>query len=155
MRSWKALLLALLVAVALVPLAGLAQEQPAGATLRVSIAGLRSQRGNVGCALWGSRTGFPGDADRALQKARGRFGRSEGVATCTFENVEPGHYAVSVGHDENENGRLDRNFVGIPIEGWGVSNDAPARMAPPEWDDAVFSVEGRRKLILVTMRYGI
>ncbi len=136
------------------PVVGLAQERSEGGTLRVSIVGLRSREGNIGCALFASRDGFPGEPDRAVQKARGRFGRSAGVATCTFENVPPGRYAVSLGHDENDNGHLDRNFFGIPTEGWGVSNDARPHMAPPRWDDAVFEFSGDRKLILITVRYG-
>jgi uncharacterized protein (DUF2141 family) len=154
-RTRTAFALALLAAAAAVPIVVAAQEQPSGSTLRVTVAGLRSQRGNIGCAIFGSREGFPGDAERAVSKVRGRWGRSAGVATCTFENLAPGRYAVAVGHDENENGRLDKNIVGIPVEGWGVSNNAPARMGPPAWDEAVFDVEGSRQLILVTVRYGL
>ncbi len=44
--------------------------------------------------------------------------------TVVFENLAPGEYGISVVHDENENGDLDKNFVGIPKEGFAFGNNA-------------------------------
>ena len=44
-------------------------------------------------------------------------------ARCVFEDVTPGTYAVVVLHDENDNRQCDRNRLGIPLEGYGVSNN--------------------------------
>ncbi len=160
--------LRLLTALLLVPLswatAASAQEaeggdgqevETTGGTLRVHIIGLRNDEGIIGCLLYRSADGFPGEADKAVQKVVGEISRrNRRTATCVFRNVPAGRYAVTVGHDENSNRRMDRNAVGIPTEGWGTSRDAPARFGPPSFDDAVFRFDGRRKLILVTMRYG-
>jgi len=134
-----------------------AQEAPpsTGGTLRVHIIGLRSDDGYIGCLLYRGAAGFPGGAERAVQKVAGTYGRTNRrTATCTFRNVPAGNYAVAIGHDENGNRRMDRNAVGIPTEGWGTSRDAPANFGPPNYRDAVFEFNGRRQLILATMRYG-
>jgi uncharacterized protein (DUF2141 family) len=150
----------------LIPLAASAQEETqqteegqeaeeTGGTLRVHIVGLRNDDGYIGCLLYRSAEGFPGDPDQAVQMVVGEYGRrNRRTATCTFRNVPAGRYAVTVGHDENGNRRMDRNLVGIPTEGWGTSRDAPARFGPPSFSDAVFRFNGRRQLMTVTMRYG-
>lgn len=52
-------------------------------------------------------------------------------AQLVFNNVPPGTYAVSVFHDANNNNQLDKNFLGIPKEGYGASkNDLPFASAP-------------------------
>ncbi|RLB51356.1 MAG: hypothetical protein DRJ42_16985 [Deltaproteobacteria bacterium] len=126
-----------------------------GGTIRVHIVGLRNDRGHIGCLLYAAAAGFPGDPDRSLQKTVGRLGRDHRTATCTFRDVPAGRYAVTFGHDENGNRTLDTNLIGLPIEGWGVSNDAPARFGPPEYADAAFDFDGRRKLVVASMRYGL
>lgn len=57
-----------------------------------------------------------------------------------FTNVPDGTYAVSLFHDEDENGELTTNFLGIPKERYGASNNAPANFGPPKWKDAKFEV---------------
>jgi len=47
-------------------------------------------------------------------------------------------YAVSVFHDENYNGKLDTNLLGIPREGVGASNDARGNFRPPKFGAAAF-----------------
>ena len=44
-------------------------------------------------------------------------------AICQFNDIPPGTYAIAVFHDENANGKLDKNFLGIPCEGYGASNN--------------------------------
>jgi len=58
----------------------------------------------------------------------------------TLSGVTPGYYALSVFADMNTNGKLDRNFLGIPGEPTGASNDARGRFGPPAFLDAVFHV---------------
>jgi uncharacterized protein (DUF2141 family) len=75
-------------------------------------------------------------------------------AACVFEGLAPGAYAVAVVHDENGNGRLDKNFVGIPSEGYGVSNNRTYAMASPKWDESRFTLALREAAVLrVSLRY--
>jgi len=55
------------------------------------------------------------------------------------KNLSFGEYAVKVFHDENENGELDTNFLGIPKEAYGFSNNPPARFGPADWNEAKFN----------------
>jgi uncharacterized protein (DUF2141 family) len=59
-------------------------------------------------------------------------------STCTFDALAEGTYAIACFHDENHNGRLDRNFLGVPTEGTVVSNHAKGTLGPPKFDDAKF-----------------
>lgn len=61
--------------------------------------------------------------------------------SITFDNLPAGQYAITVLHDENDNGKLDSNFFGIPKEGVGFSNNASATFGPPSWEKAKFKLE--------------
>lgn len=70
-----------------------------------------------------------------------------------FTGVKPGKYAIALLHDENDNGKADRAMGMMPKEGYGFSRDAPVRMGPPRFRDAVFDlVEGVERLT-IRMRY--
>jgi uncharacterized protein (DUF2141 family) len=70
-----------------------------------------------------------------------------------FENIPSGKYAISVIHDENGNGELDSNFMGIPKEGFGFGNDAMGMFGPPSFEDAIIQCEGTDKAVSVKLRY--
>jgi hypothetical protein len=54
-------------------------------------------------------------------------------ARCDFEDIAPGTYALVISHDENTNGKLDTNWLGVPTEGYGFSNDATALLGAPSF----------------------
>ena len=66
-----------------------------------------------------------------------RYGRVT-IARCDFEGIPAGTYALVVLHDENMNGKVDTNWIGIPKEGYGFSNDAKASFSAPSFKDASF-----------------
>jgi uncharacterized protein (DUF2141 family) len=64
-------------------------------------------------------------------------------AVCRFTGIASGTYAIAAYHDENANGKLDRNFIGIPSEPYGMTNDArPVVFAAPTFDAAKFVYQG-------------
>lgn len=65
----------------------------------------------------------------------------DGESEANLTNMPVGIYAVSVYHDEDNDGELD-TILGIPTEATGSSNDAPARFGPPKWCDAKFELKG-------------
>ena len=75
-----------------------------------------------------------------------------GTTVITFPGIPADDYAVQAFHDENHNRRVDRALFGIPKEGVGFSNDAPIRMSPPKWTDAVLRF-GTDQTIQLKMRY--
>jgi len=111
--------------------------QDAGSSIEVEIIGIDNSDGQMLIGLYDSE-------DSWLEKrVQGTFGKIiDGKSTATFENIPDGSYAISVFHDENNDGKLETNFLGIPSEDTGSSNDAPARFGPPKWEDAKFEVKG-------------
>jgi uncharacterized protein (DUF2141 family) len=64
----------------------------------------------------------------------------EGENVIAVPGVPKGTWAVLVYQDENGNGELDRNFIGIPKENYGFSRDAASKFGPPGFDEAAIQV---------------
>jgi uncharacterized protein (DUF2141 family) len=124
---------------------------PQGGVIYVEVVGLRNNKGQVFCALYASTEGFPKDSQNAIHRDTSSI--SEKKASCEFSGIEPGTYAVSVFHDENSNGKLDTNFLGIPREGVGASNDARGHMGPPKFHAAQFQFSGGRLNLKIAINY--
>ena len=125
-----------LIAIALLCAPAARSDGPTSNQIRVDILGLRNDHGTVNCLLFNSADGFPNDGDKAVQHMKSII--EHGRAACEFDEPRPGTYAIAFIHDENENGKLDTNFLGMPSEGVGASNDAKATFGQPKWDDAKF-----------------
>ena len=97
-----------------------------------------SNKGQVRCAVyqsedtWLSKKVVTGTSAKVLGKR----------AICVFRGLKPGRYAISAYHDEDEDGRLDTNFLGIPKEDYCASRDARGRIGPPAFSDAAFRYAG-------------
>ena len=120
-------------------------------TIHADIAGLHNDKGHVLCAIFSTPADFPRQAEKAVARTSAVI--SGGRAVCEFTNVGPGRYAISVIHDENDNGKMDTKFFGIPREGVGASNDARGRFGPPKFEDAAFQFGGGRLDLKITVAY--
>jgi uncharacterized protein (DUF2141 family) len=107
-------------------------------TIEVAVSGIDSADGTVGIALWDGDLGFPEDIEHALDTAYVTI--ENGTARTRFELLAPGTYAVTVFHDQNDNRRFDKNWIGMPREAWGVSNHVRPRLRAPRFDEAQFEV---------------
>ena len=116
--------------------------------LRVVINGLRNDKGTVYMTVYNDATFFPRQTEKALTASIISAEQSETI----FISLPFGEYAVSVFHDENNNGRIDTGFFGIPREGVGASNNKMG-IGPPSFMDAVFLFEEKQKTITIDMRY--
>jgi uncharacterized protein (DUF2141 family) len=113
---------------------------------------LRNSKGNFRCALFTSGDGFPNQYEKAAMTASPAI--VAGRAVCSFSNVPVGSYALAVLHDENNNMKMDNAQTGMPLEGFGASNDVePGPMSPPNFQDAVFKVDGQPLKMTVLVRY--
>ena len=106
--------------------------------------GVRNSRGVVGVLIFQSPRGWPEETSAAFRSKA--VPAHEGVTTIRFDDLPPGDYAAVVLHDENENMKLDRNFFGVPREGWGMSNNPKAHAKAPEFSSARFSFQGDSRL---------
>ncbi|WP_267382955.1 DUF2141 domain-containing protein [Sphingomonas sp. GC_Shp_6] len=81
-----------------------------------------------------------------------------GTTVVVVHGVAPGRYAIQAYHDENRNDKVDRNFLGLPKEGVGFSNDAKIVLFPPrapQWADAKFDFAGPAQTTMLNLRYFI
>ena len=108
------------------------------ANLTVRVTGARNAKGKIRVALFRDGKGFPNDASQALRTEAADIDARTLSAQVVFADLPAGHYAVSVFHDENMNEKLDKNFMGVPKEGYGASNNAKKKMGPPNFDEAKF-----------------
>ena len=116
-----------------------------GFKLTVNIEKANSNEGQMMIALYDSESDF---LDKTFKGTKSEI--SNNGCTVTFENVPEGTYAVSIFHDENKNDKLDSNFIGIPKEDYGCSNNAKGFMGPPKWKDAKFEIK-QDKSITITL----
>jgi uncharacterized protein (DUF2141 family) len=126
-------------------------DAPATGVLTVKITSLRSNNGQVGCMIYNSAKGFPKDSSAALQRLWCPI--TNAAATCAFDPIPAGTYAVACLHDENKNGKLDTGLFGIPTEGTVASNHAKGFMGPPSFDKAKFSFSGAASELQLRMGY--
>jgi uncharacterized protein (DUF2141 family) len=125
---------------------------PESTELVVRINNLRNDTGMLGCQVFSGAKGFPNDSDKAT--AGFYVPIKAGAALCKFGGLAAGQYAVTVMHDENNNKVLDTNVLGIPKEGYGVSNNKTYAMSQPKWDESRFDIAaGEKKVIAITLRY--
>jgi uncharacterized protein (DUF2141 family) len=122
-----------------------------GGEIAVTVTGIHSENGHVLMLLYTSEEGFPTEPRRA--KRRLKLSISGGRANTRLGDIAPGTYALSVFHDENDNGNLDTNWIGIPKEGVGASNNAKGRMGPPKFKDAEFEVGATRVTQRIRIEY--
>jgi uncharacterized protein (DUF2141 family) len=149
--AWREISVAVALVGSVVAFAG--TRAPAENIIHVEISGLRSDKGQMLCALYSSAQAdaFPKKADKAVARATANI--ADHQAVCEFTGVAAGTYAVSVVHDENSNGKLDTNFVGMPREGVGASNDAKGHMGPPKFSAAAFQYAAGRLDLKIHVKY--
>jgi uncharacterized protein (DUF2141 family) len=124
--------------------------QPSGTELRIEVSGLRNAKGMVHACLTQDRAHFP-DCDADPRAFRVSTAASE-AAELRLLNVPAGHYALSLIHDENGNGKLD-TFAMVPREGFGFSRNPPLRFGPPRFDEAQFDLSADSERQVVRLRY--
>ncbi len=120
------------------------------ARIIVTVDGLHSAQGNVFVGLYASPAKFlHGNQTDGVRKVKA----SLAPITVVFDNLPPGTYAVGAYHDENGNDHLDTDFLGLPVEGYALSNDIRAAFAKPNFYQAAFSVGSGDTPVSLHIRY--
>lgn len=118
------------------------------ADLTVTVTDIRAVTGKLRVVLVNSEAAWK---DEAAPIARQAIAVNGAEATLRFADLEPGHYAVLVTHDENDNSKFDTNFVGMPVEGYGFSNN-PQVMRRATFDEARFDLGAEGGAVIVRLR---
>jgi uncharacterized protein (DUF2141 family) len=119
------------------------------ADLAIEIDNIRAQQGPVKVAVMASAAAWNGQGMPAA--VTGGVPDGDGTLSLKVAGLAPGRYAVRVMHDENGNGQLDRNFVGMPTEGYGFSNN-PRAMRAATFEEAGFDVGDDGASVRIVLR---
>ena len=120
------------------------------ADLRLRIEEVRSGAGEIEIAVFNSAQNWP-DGDRAEHQSKVKA--SPGTVETVIHGLAPGTYAIGGFHDENGNGAFDKNFLGMPTEGFFVSRVDGLILATPSFDEVAFALPPEGTTLTLRMRY--
>jgi uncharacterized protein (DUF2141 family) len=120
--------------------------------LKIEIIGIRSTKGKVLVNLFSTAKGFPTNPKYAYRTAELEI-KEGGKAYVEFADLPYGDYAVAVLHDENDNKKMDYNFLGMPKEGYCFSNNYRPTFKNPSFRQAGFFLERPLKTLQLEMIY--
>ncbi len=118
-------------------------------TLEVQVTNVDSEKGRVLFMVFSESSGFPTKIEKAYKVVR--LSPKIGQMTYTFRNLPFGNYAVSIAHDSNENGKVDTNFIGIPRERVGASNQTT--FGKPSFNKSRISLNRNQKSKKVVIKF--
>ena len=116
--------------------------------LEVIVKNIKEEKGTIRVGL------FTSEKDFLKAASEGKIVKAVGKEIIVvFEDLKPGDYAVSIIHDENENGELDSNIMGIPREGFAFGNNAMGTFGPPAFDKAKITLSNGSHKQIIDLRY--
>jgi len=104
-----------------------------------TIIGFENDKGSCRACLFNSESGFKNGKPLECVQVPA----TNKKATAIFENIADGTYAIFVFHDYNNNGIMDKNWLGIPKEGYGASQNKLPFTAAPKFESNKFSVKDK------------
>ena len=110
--------------------------------LNVQIEGVKSEKGKIFYSLFSDKSGFPGDISKAVKSGMVKIENGHAIINM---DLPTGTYALMVFHDEDDNNELNTNFIGIPKEGVGNSND---HKGFPNFKKSVFTLSKDKKIVI-------
>ena len=129
----KKLMLLILLFILIIPLKSIAQF-----TLRIEINGLRSSDGNILLQVFDEEQNTIKDIVKGIEND---------ICTIVIENLKSGKYAFRYFHDENGNEEMETNWMGIPKEGFGISNNAIGLFGPKSFKKWLFELSDNKKVV--------
>lgn len=116
----------------------------AQSTLKIEINNLKNSLGYIQLSL----------VDENNIELRGIKSKvNNGSCTIIFKDLKNMSYAIQYFHDENANNILDKNFIGIPKEGCGFSNDAFGKFGPKKFSEWLFQLKGDMEIEMKTFYF--
>ena len=122
----------------------------AKAKLTVTVTDLRNHNGQIVFGVFKSADGFPTDQEKAVDW---QVKPADADSVTFTAMLPPGEYGASVLHDENKNGKMDKNFVGIPLEGYGVTNNPKPPLRAATFDEARFKLPPDGANLTISLQY--
>ena len=114
--------------------------------LTIEIKNIPTTKGNLFIGLYQPKNEFPVFGKQYIGKVVPVSGKT---MTYTFKDLPQGDYAFAIYHDENKNGKLDKNMLGVPTEYYGFSNNARRTFSAPSFEEARFDLKKDVKQTIV------
>lgn len=121
------------------------------AKLQVEITGVRNDRGVLLISLYNQEEGFPDNPSRSISKRM--LKSAAGKVITEWSELAAGSHAIAVLHDENSDGKMNTNLIGIPIEGFGFSNNKLGLAGPPSFQRASIELKRGFNKTIIKLRY--
>ncbi|SNR67238.1 Uncharacterized conserved protein, DUF2141 family [Lutibacter agarilyticus] len=118
--------------------------------LKVIVNGLKNSQGQIMISINQGAVGWP-EENFYEQRFIAEFNAPTHI--IYFENLPYGNYAIGLLHDENVNGEMNKNFIGIPKEGFAFSRNYKVMFRAPKYEEANFEVNASKKTIIIHMQY--
>ena len=134
----------------LIGLAVAASRPAAAADLTVHIDAIRNDLGRVFVSVFDRKEVWLDAAKTLIDTS---VPARQGRITVIFKDLPPGRYAVVTYHDENNNGKFDQNFLGLPLEGYAFSRNSHPLLSAPSFDSAAIEFKDSDLEITITMGY--
>jgi len=122
-----------------------ATSTQSASTLIVRVTGIRNANGKIRLALYRD--------SKFVEEREVEIDAATSSAKTVFANLPRGEYSVNLFHDENMNGKMDSNLFGMPVEGYGFSNNPAKRMGKPGFDETNFQLNQPECSIEIIMIY--
>lgn len=119
--------------------------------LTVEITGIRNNKGSIRLAFFTDNTSFRND-NPEFEKVLSKKNMENNSITVSFDKIPPGTYGIAMLDDEDEDGKMRYNFLGVPREGFGFSNLYHTGYRRPSFDDFKFKFF-ENKSVQIRVRY--
>lgn len=114
-------------------------------TVPISLQNIKGNSGTMQIAVYDKTESFPkvGGTFRLIQ-----FKIADGLSNYSIKDLPNGEYAIAIHHDENSDGKMNTNMLGIPKEGYAFSKNFKPKFSAPKFSDCAIQVNGDKKLTI-------
>ena len=120
------------------------------ARLTIKVTDLRNHKGQLISGVFRSADGFPTESEKSVNWQVNAADADSVIFTC---RLPPGRYGASVLHDENRNNEMDKNIIGIPVEGYGVTNNPKPKTRAARFDESLFTLPAEGVELTISVQY--
>jgi len=120
-------------------------------TITLTIEGLRNSQGIVSVGIFKNQEQFA--KEKPVKKQLFPKTTMKAGLLVVELKLEPGNYGFALLDDENKDAKMNYNWIGVPLEGFGFSNYVSSGLSKPEYSDFDFVVKPGENKVHIKMRY--
>ena len=115
------------------------------ANLTIEVTNILNTNGVISIGVYNTDESF---ATKGKEVVGVKVDAVKGSVKYSFKDLPDGTYGISLFHDENKNGELDKNFLGIPSEGYGLSNNVRPSFRGANFKESKFELNSNKNLVI-------